>query len=392
MGISDFTAGVKNITSNVDGFTSALNFNPSAPSSQKDLPISFYFSNWNTQAKQNVVLPIRPEDMTLTKPERLAVQQTLGGAWVDHFGLGLENLIINGHTGWRGGQGQDGVAQFAALDGVFARWRKERQDAIAAGQDVSLVSLFYLDSLNNQCLRIAPISFTLKRNKSRPLLMMYQINALVIKDVNAEMPPVPDLGAGLDSLGGTIGKLIRMAGNVANWIQTNLVGPVQAIMNLTSSVLGAVQAVRGVITKDLAPIVNLGRDLCQAGRNIMQTFAAVAGIPQMIKAQLMGAASEFNNALCLLNNVFHVQLAYPNYDAIYGASNCSSTSGGRPLSPLANQNPFSLIFTGGGSAYKVSNAARSSLDVMKKTDVALNPISVSAMTPHLTNIAGITAA
>src|ERR1035437_1247118 len=46
-------------------------------------------------------LTVNPEDLTVTEPSRVAVQQTMGGAWVDSFGPGLRTINISGVTGWR---------------------------------------------------------------------------------------------------------------------------------------------------------------------------------------------------------------------------------------------------------------------------------------------------
>lgn len=141
---------------------------------------------------------IRPEELTRYEPSRLAVQQTLGGAWVDGFDRGIITIKIQGHTGWRGftpGSAQDAVGnplttglpgelQFAQLRASsFLNWHAERARIVAGGGDPSVVELIFIDTLNGFTDLVAPKSFTLRRSKSRPLLMMYTIEMLVLQDL-----------------------------------------------------------------------------------------------------------------------------------------------------------------------------------------------------------------
>jgi hypothetical protein len=139
-----------------------------------------------------VNLTIRPEELTRFEPSRLAVQQTLGGAWIDGFDRGIITIKISGHTGWRGGGpgtaiggggGLSGEAQFHDLRvNSFTAWHQARADIISGGGDPSVVQLTFVDTLNGFTDLVAPKSFTLRRSKTRPLLMMYSIEMLVLQD------------------------------------------------------------------------------------------------------------------------------------------------------------------------------------------------------------------
>ena len=72
-----------------------------APPSQKFRRIGFALTGPGPDVRYDFV--IRPEELTRQEASRLAVQQTLGGAWVDSFGRNLSSITIAGHTGWRGG-------------------------------------------------------------------------------------------------------------------------------------------------------------------------------------------------------------------------------------------------------------------------------------------------
>lgn len=136
------------------------------PRSQKAevRPISFTLNSGGNFSSGNLL--IRPEDLTRTEPSRLSVTQTFGGAWADNFGRGVGTLTISGHTGWGQGNRFSGFDEFQSLYArVYQGWH-------AAGGQAELV---FADALDEFVWIVAPQVFTLKRNRQRPLLMMYNI-------------------------------------------------------------------------------------------------------------------------------------------------------------------------------------------------------------------------
>jgi len=153
------------------------------PTSQKAgfRPISFLLSNGVTGTLTSIDLLIRPEELTRSAPSRLSATQTFGGAWVDNFGPGLVGINIAGHTGWRGGLFADGFELFQELKTtVFDQWHSQRAAAVAAGQDPAQIQLIFSDALDANVDIVVPNVFTLRRNRTRPLLMMYQIGMTVV--------------------------------------------------------------------------------------------------------------------------------------------------------------------------------------------------------------------
>jgi hypothetical protein len=163
-------------------------------------------------------LTIRPEELTRFEPSRLAVQQTLGGAWIDGFDRGIITIKINGHTGWRseddgGGGGEEAFQRLRAQS--FTGWHLERAALIAAGTDPSPVTLVFVDSLNGYVDIVAPKSFTLRRSKSRPLLLMYSIEMLVLADVATSA--IGLIGGGITNFGYLFGAAaLAEAANAIN--------------------------------------------------------------------------------------------------------------------------------------------------------------------------------
>ena len=207
------------------------------------------------------ILPIRPEDLSRTEPSRVNVQQTLGGAWADNFGPGVQQINISGHTGWRGmdaASGLDGLGQFFTLRSmVFEQWHALRQDRINAGRDPSTVKLLFSDQLDEFCWEVVPSQFTLRRSKSRPLLATYQI-AMTVIDADAEImyapatpTAQPDLAGAKTSLDASIQTVQALAPIMpdvmqASTISQTVAGPIGESMsqNLGGDDGGAAEVLR----------------------------------------------------------------------------------------------------------------------------------------------------
>jgi hypothetical protein len=166
---------------------------------------------------------IRPEELTRYQPSRLALQQTLGGAWADCFGIGPIAIRLNGTTGWHGGPpdgGQPpGEDQFAQLEAtVFTGWHAQRDLIMAGGGDPSIVTSIFVDTLDRTTDIVAPKSFTLKRHKQRPLFMMFTIEMLVLQPlalagIAGGAGGITAALAGAQAALGTAAGLAQAAGN-----------------------------------------------------------------------------------------------------------------------------------------------------------------------------------
>lgn len=368
----------------------------SPPSSQKAdfRPISFVLDDQTAGGQPvSVNLAIRPEDLTRSDPSRLNVQQTLGGAWGDNFGPGIPQITISGTTGWRRGvsDGLDGSERFTQLyEQVYSGWHKRRKDAIAAGLDPDKVQLVFADALDNFAVVVAPNNFVLRRSRSRPLLFQYQI-AMTVLDQNVDQAAYLQFGgnqidaaiqqaAGLDSLTDSINGLTSTIQSISSAIDATLVAPVQSFMNQTARLYGAV---RGAISAGIGvagQLISVAQMTARAGINIFRTFAAVASIPTQAKALLMQVVGAYSNIWCVLRNALNQQIYYPDYSPLFGSSNCSSTSGGRPISILSNENPFySAVPTQQPLPVQISQSAQNNLSVLASNDPVLSPMSTSSI-------------
>lgn len=334
----------------------------------------------------------------------MTVQQTLGGAWVDDFGPGLDSINISGTTGWRANSSTrsnalvTGVDQFAKLKrATFGAWHERRNLAVKAGNDPMLVTLQFVDALNSTCDYVVPMSFTLRRSKSRPLLAQFNIAMLVYKNdkYNAPTPSSPD---GLTGLLASIKNLISAVKNVVNFVK----GIVNQVTAFIQSVTSIFQSVTNLIANAQSiPLSLLGaaKECAQAGTVMFASIANASGMTTAQSAAAMATGAEFSNIWCLLHNAVNKQQTYPDYKPLYGASNCSSTNGGSPASPYANTNPFYAIVGAPQNApapaasastapvlptstvlppaVTITPAAKQSLAIINNSDPVLAPISMA---------------
>lgn len=371
-------------------------------------PISFMLDNMGSLGDP-IVLPVRPEDLTRSEPARATVHQTLGtgGAtgWVDHFGEGLPVVNISGTTGWHYNPalGRDGFQSFEALNELVAhRYPQFRQDAIDSGRNPDGVKLIFVDLLDNFTYPVVPTQFVLRRSKSRPLLYQYNISLQATStSIDAPLLALPEMGSvfgGLGALGRVMSDLERFTAQVDGWVSEALSfvdrglapvsGLVKQFVTTANGVLNKVDVlVRGagnLITGAANRVIAIASDLAGVGVRVFRTISSIANLPSMLKANLGRVAGAFNEVVCIFSNSLRPSKMYEDYDGLWGASNCSSTTGGRMPSRYADSNVFELMSDRPASAY--SSAALSSVAAVKNSDPVLAPMPVPEMARHLGNI------
>lgn len=388
-----------------------MNLSPPLTQKAEYRPISFVLDDQALgTGPRSVSLVIRPEDLTRNDPSRISVMQTLGGAWADSFGAGVPTITISGHTGWRRRESDmaDGEERFQELfDQVFTSWHEQRDFAVLAGMDPGRVQLILADALDNFAVVVAPMSFTLRRSKSRPLLCQYQISLTVLQqNVDTEFGFGGELGyltrkeasfadagvlegLGLDSLTDAVNEITDFIAGIKGFIDSNLVAPVRAFMLQTARLYGSVRNAITTASGIAGSLINIAQLTALAGVNLFRTLAAVASIPGQVKAQLMQVAGAYSNIFCVLKNALRQQIYYQDYSTLYGSSNCSSTAGGRPISSIGGQNPFyQVVPTRNSLPVSVTNAAASGLRTIAGSDTVLAPLSQTALSNAVRDIAG----
>lgn len=372
-----------------------------------DRPIAFTLHNTNAGGGAPLVLPllVRPEDLSITYPSRLAVTQTFGqdGAWADSFGQGVRAINLSGVTGWRGAiesGGGDGAEHFFKLHSlIISQWHLMRAAAAKAGKDPDKVLLILSDGLDNLNWVVAPQQFVLKRNKARPLLVQYNIALQRLSDhVSEEAAAGPGAAAkrlsAIDSLLACVERINDFAKTLKGMVNSVL-GPIKAAIAkfvaltkaIASAVIGAVKAIVGVVSSVTSGLIEIMQGISQAGMNIAMTIAAVTTLPQQIRAEFQQLGSAYSSMMCVLGNVFKKRRFLPNFD-INGSGNCASTAGGSQISPYASANTFNAVMASEKPGVKLSTPASNSLTAVLKADPVLNPLPLSALNYHTGVIVG----
>lgn len=366
----------------------------SPPSQKGDTRTIAFALEVNGAITAQVILALRPEDFTRNDTSRVNVHHTLGGAWADNFGPGLPTIQIAGHTGWRGGQDGNGEDRWRTLrDTIFTAWHNRRKEAVEQGRDPATVKLIYADMLHGFDVEVAPMALTLRRSKSRPLLIQYQLT-LTVLDQNREQLRFLQGGAGEEggasgggffaSVTASIARIRGAIQGVTRWVQTNLVQPVRAFLGMANSVFGGVMGIVRDVRSLVGSVVAIPLAVAQAGTNLFRTLAAVASLPMQIKADIMGVAGAFSNIWCFLLRSRSARLAYADYNPFFGASNCSSISGGRPVSPLAGANPWNALPAAAAlPGLSVSNDGRTALIALASSDPVQRPMNDNELSSTL---------
>lgn len=377
------------------------------PTSQKSgvRPISFLLDNAG-EISGPITLRIRPEELTRTEPMRASVHQTMGRdvtGWVDHFGEGLPSVSISGHTGWRylDATGTDGAGAFAELNQMVAHdFPAAKQQAIDMGMDPADVKLIFVDTLDEFAWSVVPTGFSLRRNKTSPLLIRYNINLQAV-DTAVDSPPVEvpffgsvpsgiaaidvavaELDADVPSVDGLSFSALSQISSLLAPLSSSFQGFASMSSDVFSEVGGVVSGGRGLSTTDSNTYVATARDVASAGRNVFRALSQAEVLSQIRRASLSRLASTYNEIACILSNSLRPRTVYEQYEGLYGASNCSSTTGGRQPSAYRGVNTFAAIFEGRHKAAATA-AAMASLKALVRMDPVLSPMPMQEITRHI---------
>jgi hypothetical protein len=155
---------------------------------------------------------------------------------------------------------------------------------------------------------------------------------------------------------------------------------------MTRKIMNAVIGMIRTGVNVVARVILTAREIAQAGMNIARSISAILDLPSLAKQQISKVATEYSSIFCLIRNALGITPYYDDYSSVYGASNCSSTAGGRPPSIYANTNTFAAITPETDSTVTVSSAAQSSLAALTRTDPVLSPMSQSELLAHTNNV------
>ncbi|WP_431860122.1 hypothetical protein [Azospirillum sp.] len=345
-------------------------------------------------------LNIRPEDLTRQEPSRLTVQQALGGAWADAFDRGLSNITLSGTTGWRGGFAESGEEMFKTLrETVFTEWHKRRADAIQAGKSPRDIELIFVDTLDDINVVVAPRSFVLRRSRTSPLLMKYNIQLAVLGDATKPSSPFDAITDAINDalrwLKAALGldNIIAWLKDAVKWVTDvfkTISDYVRAFINLAVKVFGTIADLarggQGLFDQTVGALLHSGMTLAAAGRDAMRALAGTGDFVSTVRVRIQRMASMFHDAYCTMENGFNAGKYFRSFDDLFGASTCSSTGGGHSWSTFSAQNPFASMYPPAASRVSVTPAARQAIETLRRDALITRP-STAAVGQMLGSIA-----
>lgn len=337
------------------------------PPSQKLRRIGLWLEGGAIPIPVRFDFAIRPEDLTHNEGSRLQVSQTIGGAWVDAFGRSLSTINISGHQGWRGSYLLSGEDLFHELRAtVFEDWHARRKTAAERGSDPSSVRLSFVDTLDGIRAEVVPKTFTLRRSRTSPLLMRYQISLVVVDDtadsilsrvdeiVGALSNPLRYIAGitGLRTILGQVDGYMRMATTALSAARVGIQQLGGIAVTLTTALSDIAAETRGAIDALSAPLFGTTLAVTSALRNSLYSLASSTDLTVNARGDLMRAAALWADVYCTASNSFAVGRYFRSFEELFGASLCSSTAGGRSWSTYAERgiSPFSDLFLPDSSA------------------------------------------
>src|SRR5260370_17940946 len=149
----------------------------------------------------------------------------------------------------------------------------------AAGRDD--VQLLFANALEGVVANVVAGQFVLRRPRTRPLLVQYQLPMTVLSDITGtySVPPVaPSAGEstslGLTSLLQSINDVTNFMNGISSWISTSIFAPVKAfvatVSKVCNAVMGAVNSVLGIGKA----LMSVATTLVQCATKAFQTIAA----------------------------------------------------------------------------------------------------------------------
>ncbi len=340
-----------------------------------------------------MTLKLRPEELTRTDISRSTVTQTLGGAFIDSFGKGLPTVQISGHTGWRGRTAAEmGPAYFEKLKKfVYDDWHTSRATALKNNSDPDKIKLIFSDLLDNFQWVVVPMNFTLKRNTSNPLLSYYQMNLAWVSDYVAEdygvFSGIKSIDDILKSMDAALAKIDNFAAELESDIDgffDPITDGIKAAMNVAFKINQQARSLVGsgsrILDSVTGNLINTATGLSYAAANMLGAIIAVGSFPEYAKFRLMNTKSAWMNLFCIFQNSIRPQRLLPNFNDVYGASLCSSTTGGRPLLKFQNANTFENVLPLNQSGtFTMNNGAVNAMNQINGFDTVISPPSIGQL-------------
>lgn len=167
-------------------------------------------------------LLLNPEDQSVQEPSKSSVTQTLGGAYVVDFGRGLPQVTMNGITGYKARENDDGIVRDGYTE--YVHFRDEIYRKFITENDPAY-SMRWYNWEDEEYYEIQPTLFRLQRNKQQPLLYRYEFQFTCLREVGAGTAPTSSSSSEVKITGDT-------ASNNYQWTQEDI-GALLGVMGVS---------------------------------------------------------------------------------------------------------------------------------------------------------------
>lgn len=138
----------------------------------------------------SLTFPIKPEQLQIQTPARVTTTQTLQGIYQDLGGLGVTQLVYQGHTGWRSGGTNAPYDGFGVFKSLYNKIFKEYHKRMSTNKNPDVIECLVIDDLYDTAYRVSLDDFQATKSRSNPLLYYYNLRMTVKSSLPNERPAV----------------------------------------------------------------------------------------------------------------------------------------------------------------------------------------------------------
>lgn len=345
---------------------------------------------------------INPESTNYSFPSRSTVVQTLGGAVIDHFGIGIPVITLTGTTGWNIKGNTDGFKSFQALQQFYEFYQSELNAEETffipfVGSLKGTVRIRFDDGPSRLRFFVHLQDLKINRTKARPLLFPYTLTMQVLNAdeslENREFVTV-DNYADFFANGALRSSLRARAAEIKDnffGLENNIDLLPESFRTVFQSGIDALDIIDDLsdigedsinLIQDTAGFItgNLSR-VSRSVRRAARTLQVLTDLPSNIATEFIstvnGIIQAFGDLECVLQDFINGKTLRPRVGLISGGNACSTILGASTpaIRPILGENTFDLLSSAGVpveilDSVSLSTSAQDSLTLIESVDTA----------------------
>lgn len=361
-----------------------------------------------TQLLSEYTFLINPESANYSFPSRSTVLQTLGGATIDTFGIGVPTITLSGTTGWNVRGNIDGFKAYKALQEFYELYQFEisREQQVIDFTKTFIpfdrisgdVIVEYEDGPSRLTYNVHLQDLKINRTKSRPLLFPFTLvmRVLNIDDRRQRDALVTfDQYAAFFSQGGLRSLLADRSAETKDRLSALeptrglLPQAFQAVLDVGNDALETVDNLTSIgedsiaMIQDSASFItgNIAR-VAASVRRVARTLQDFSDLPSNIATEFIstinGVIQAFGDIECILQDFTNGRNLRPRIRLISGGDACSTILGAETpdIRPVQGQNTFEELSSAGVpveilDSVSLSTTALDSLSLIESVDPVL---------------------